>query len=126
LRTALEAVREQLFGIGFVTFFCLGAFLLYSILYATRLTPRFIAVWGLIGVVAAFAWNVLKTLGGGEGRNATMILALPIIANEIFLGIWLIVKSYDEVPAAAEAAGGDTADIGWESRAETIRAGGLA
>jgi MFS family permease len=115
LGTALQVVREQLFGLGFVTFFCLGAFLLYSMLFATRLTPRFIAVWGLVGVVAVFAWNVLETFGGGEGTGATVILALPIITNEIFLGTWLIARGFNKEPVAAKIERREADELRWES-----------
>jgi hypothetical protein len=33
-----------------------------------------------------------------------MVLALPIITNEIFLGGWLIVKGFDETAAGSETA----------------------
>jgi hypothetical protein len=104
LGTALLASREQLLGLGVATFFCLGASVLYSELYATKLTPRFIAVWGLIGVAAVFALNVMQALSGGETSSAAMVLALPIVSNEIFLGIWLIAKGFRDVPAGREAA----------------------
>jgi hypothetical protein len=111
LATSLQAVREQLFGLGLVTFFCLGAFLLYFALYATRLTPRFIAVWGLVGVAAVFASNVMQILGDGEGTSATVVLALPIITNEIFLGTWLIAKGFNEAAVVPEAAQSDVGEV---------------
>ncbi len=72
-------------------FFSLGALILYSFLYRTKLLPRFISVWGLIGVACIVALNILN----GK-NNIGMLLALPIISNEIFLGIWLIAKGINQ------------------------------
>ncbi len=72
-------------------FFSLGALILYSFLYRTKLLPRFISVWGLIGVACIVALNILN----GK-NNIGMLLALPIISNEIFLGIWLITKDINQ------------------------------
>jgi hypothetical protein len=102
LGPALLAMREQIYGLGVVTFFCLGAALLYSVLYRSRLVPPFIAVWGLVGVATVFLLNLLEALGGGV--SGTMLLALPIITNEIFLGVWLIAKGFDRTAVGVEPA----------------------
>ena len=115
LGPALLASREQLLGLGVATFFCLGATLLYSLLYRSRLVPRFISVWGLIGVVSVFALNVIQAFAGGEATSATMVLAVPIITNEIFLGIWLLTRGFTEAPPASEAAHGGADELRLES-----------
>jgi hypothetical protein len=115
LGTALLATREQLLGLGVATFFCLGAFVLYHVLYASKLTPRFIAVWGFIGVAAVFALNVIQALAGGEATSATMVLAVPIISNEIFLGVWLMTKGFNEAPGASQAVRSGADEVRLES-----------
>jgi hypothetical protein len=70
-------------------FFCSGALVLYYLLYAYRLLPRFISIWGLFGVLGIIILNLVKF-----ETSAGMLLALPIILNEIFLGIWLIAKGF--------------------------------
>lgn len=72
-------------------FFCSAAIVLYSILYLYRLLPRFISVWGLIGVAGIIVLNFANIKA-----SAGMLLALPIILNEIFMGIWLIVKGFNK------------------------------
>jgi hypothetical protein len=104
LAPVLLSMREQFFGLGFVVFFCLGAALLYTVLYRSGLVPRFISVWGLIGVATVFVWNLLAALGVDSGV-AGAILAVPIIANEIFLGAWLIAKGFSATQGGAPAAG---------------------
>lgn len=72
--------------------FAVGATLLYLLLYRTRLVPRFIAVWGLIAVGLIVVLNLMGTDMTELGPAA--LLALPIIANEFFLAIWLIVRGF--------------------------------
>ena len=72
-------------------FFCGGALIFYALLFKHRLLPRFISVWGWIGVMLIIYLNVYQPQG-----NAAMLFALPIILNEIFLGTWLIVKGFKQ------------------------------
>ena len=90
-RTILTA-RVDIAGILIPLFFSLGAIIFYIFLYQTKLLPRFISVWGLIGIALILLLNLLNIKS-----SAGMILALPIILNEIFLGIWLIVKGFRPV-----------------------------
>jgi hypothetical protein len=92
LGALLIAVRAQLAGLLVPIFFGAGALLFYSLLYRSRLVPRFIAVWGLIAVVLLLAWNLLETFG--LNVSAGVIFGLPIILNEVLLGIWLIAKGF--------------------------------
>ena len=71
-------------------FFCLGALVLYTVLYACRLLPQFISIWGFIGVAGIIVLNLITI-----ETNTGMLLALPIILNEIVLGIWLILKGFN-------------------------------
>lgn len=115
----VDAAALPLLGVGFLTvraylvgqllgiFFSLAALILYYLLYRTRLVPRFLSVWGLIAVAAVFSWNVLELLG--MHVSAGMVFGLPIILNEIVLGIWLIVKGFDPSAAVDDAAAAELA-----------------
>jgi Domain of unknown function (DUF4386) len=94
------AARAYLVGTMLGIFFSLGALVFYYLLYQSKLVPRFISVWGLIGAVLVLTWNLLETFG--ISISAGMVLALPIILNEIFLGIWLIVKGFNSSAIASE------------------------
>lgn len=84
--------RKDIIRFFIPLFFSLGALILYSFLYSTRLLPRFVSVWGFIGVVCIVLLNIVNF------QNVTgMLLALPIILNEIFMGIWLIVKGFNQI-----------------------------
>jgi hypothetical protein len=93
LGTLVVAARAQLAGLLTPIFFGLGALLLYYSLYQSKLVPRFISVWGFIAVALVLAWNLLETFG--MSISAGMVFGLPIILNEIFLGIWLILKGFN-------------------------------
>jgi hypothetical protein len=95
--TVLMAARTQSTGLLLPVFFGLGAAVLYIVLYQSRLVPRFISVWGLVGVVGVLALNLL----GAFDVSVSAILVAPIILNEAFLAIWLIVKGFS--PPAVEA-----------------------
>jgi len=99
LGTLLIAARADVAGLLIPVFFSLGALLFYYLLYRSKLIPRFISVWGLIGVALILALNLLD-ISFGIG----MLLALPIISNEIFLGIWLIVKGFNPSAIASGSA----------------------
>lgn len=71
--------------------YCLGAWSLYGLLFHSRLIPRFISVWGLIAVTLLFfeiISNIYGTTVGG------ILIMMPLGLNEMFLGIWLIVKGF--------------------------------
>ena len=93
----IMAARGHLASLLTPIFFSLAALLLYIFLYQTRLVPRFIPVWGFIAVVSLFTWNMLEAFG--LSISAGMVFALPMILNEIFLGLWLIVKGFNSASA---------------------------
>ena len=95
------AERASIANLLILIFFCVGAFLLYSLLYQTKLLPRFISVWGLVAVVSVLIINLLS-LKLEIGMGISMIFVLPIILNEIFMGIWLIAKGFN--PSAINVA----------------------
>jgi hypothetical protein len=90
------AARSNVVGLLIPVFFSLGALLFYYLLYQSRLVPRFISVWGLIGAVLILTLNLLLTSNLLEAGIATgLIFALPMMTNEIFIAIWLIVKGFN-------------------------------
>ena len=82
--------RRLMLDIFLPLFFCLGALLLYYSMYKIKFLPRFIAIWGFVGVLLIGVLNLMKVdMGIG------MIFAFPIILNEIFMGLWMIVKGFN-------------------------------
>jgi hypothetical protein len=97
------AERASVAGLLIPVFLGLGALLFYRALYQFKLLPRFISVWGFVGAALILTLNVLLTFGVEVG-SIGMVLALPIISNEIFLGIWLIAKGFNPSAIAFRSA----------------------
>ena len=82
--------------------FSLSALLLYVMLLRSRLIPGFISIWGLIAAVLVLFNTVLGWFNPGLGETLGMVTGLPMLLNEIFLGIWLIVRGFNPSAAAIE------------------------
>jgi len=84
--------------------FLIGATCLYVSLYRTRLIPRWLSIWGLIGVVPYFAYALLHFfhLDTGYGFYLQMVLA----PQELVMGAWLVIRGFnlDAVRKLDEAA----------------------
>ncbi len=90
-----NAIRTAVVDWLIPIFFCLGALLLYTFLYRSKRLPRFISVWGLVAAALIAFMIIIKLFGFEVDMGLNMLLALPIILNEIFLGIWLIAKGFN-------------------------------
>jgi hypothetical protein len=91
---AVMTVRDASNYVFGVVFFGIGA-VLYSIgLYRQRLVPRWLIVWGVAGAVLIVG-TAMVTLADGAPyaiSGALSVLAVPIAAQELTLGAWLIVR----------------------------------
>jgi hypothetical protein len=72
----------------------LGVLLLYPMLYRSKLIPRFISVWGVIGALTVLTTTMLDIFALEVGPVIGLILGLPMLSNELFLGVWLIAKGF--------------------------------
>jgi Domain of unknown function (DUF4386) len=78
---------------------CIGAFLYYSLFYRARLVPRWLSLWGLVGIALTAASSLLVMFGKiAPMSTAQLVLNLPIAPQEIVLAIWLIVKGFAHAP----------------------------
>lgn len=80
-------------------FFGLGGFIFYYLLYKSKLIPRWLSIWGLIGDVMVFALSLLGLFG-----QFLVILAVPIAVQEMVLAVWLIAKGFDPSAIVSESA----------------------
>ena len=74
-------------------FFCLGGILWYYLLYVSGYVPPALSLWGL-AAVCLLTISVLLVLYNRDFRPA-MVMALPYLPFEVFLGVWLIVKGFN-------------------------------
>ncbi|OUQ85632.1 hypothetical protein B5G50_25310 [Brevibacillus brevis] len=75
--------------------FVLAMFLFTCIFYQTKLVPRWLSIWGLIGstlsILASFFFMIRFI-----GLDASyMLLNIPIAFQQLVLAIWLIMKGFN-------------------------------
>ena len=93
VRTIETVAWDQLVAIPFV----LGALMFYVLLYQSRLVPRWLSAWGLVGAVL----YIVPPLGSMFGLSLGVLMA-PLALQEMVLAVWLIAKGFN--PSAVAAA----------------------
>jgi hypothetical protein len=90
--TVLYQFQDLIGPVGTIVFL-IGATCLYVSFYRTRLIPRWLTIWGLVGVVPYLAYAVLHFfhLDTGYGFYLQMVLA----PQELVMGAWLVIKGFD-------------------------------
>jgi hypothetical protein len=84
--------------------FCVGAVMLYSLLYVSRRIPRWLSVWGLIGSPLMLAAGFSITVTGDPNSAVSSILYAPLGLQEMVLAVWLILKGFNSPAVASSAA----------------------
>ena len=77
--------------------FSLGALMFYTLFYQTRLIPRWLSGWGVIGGVFYLAAGVLEFFGIELG----FLLAI-LGVQEMVMALWLIIKGFNQPENVAE------------------------
>lgn len=90
LNTNMQYLRGVIYDRVHIYAFVVGGLLFYILLLRSSLIPRFIAIWGLVGILALMVSTVL----GWFSISYALIdaLVLLIITNEFFLAGWLWIK----------------------------------
>ena len=107
LGTVLRAERDWNFLVGPNLVFSLNALMLSYMLYRTRLVPRWLSVWGLIGAPLMLAVTLLIMFGLPRFSPISFALVLPIAVFEMVLAVRLIVKGFNSSAIASESAKAD-------------------
>jgi Domain of unknown function (DUF4386) len=103
LVTLLIAERAWAFQVlGIV--FAVSALMFYTMLYRSKLIPRFLSVWGLIGAALVLVTVMIDAFDLSLGSALTSFLGLPMLLNELVLGLWLIVRGFNSSQAVSEPA----------------------
>jgi len=94
-------------GLIYLVVFVIGALILYSALYKSKLIPRWLSIWGLIGAVAMLTASLIATFDIFPVLFA-ILLMIPIPLQELTMSIWLIVKGFNSSAIASGSAKTDT------------------
>ena len=92
------------FGAGPIAF-SLGALMYYIIFYQTKLVPRWLSIWGLVGVTLCITSAMLVMFNIiGAFSTVQIVLNFPFIfAQELVLAVWLIVKGFNPSAIASKS-----------------------
>ena len=66
----------------------------YAIFYRSRLIPRWLSGWGIVGVILMLV-ACLSALFTRNPVTSYVILALPIAVQEMVLAGWLIARGFN-------------------------------
>ncbi len=96
LGTLLLALKDWALALGTVLFFGLGSLTLNYVLYQSKLIPRWLSLWGVIGAVLVLIYGLTAIFGLGIGLTSPFaLLAIPIAVQEMVFAVWLIVKGFN-------------------------------
>ena len=70
--------------------FSLGALMIYCSFYQSKLIPRWLSVWGIIGAILYLASGLFSMFSVDFG-----ILEAPLALQEMVMAVWLIVKGFN-------------------------------
>ena len=90
LSTVFMQAQLDAYNIAMTTLGISGLILCYSF-YKSKLVPRILAVWGLVGYAVILCGSMVEVLG----FNLLSIHAIPGGLWELFIGVWLIVKGFN-------------------------------
>jgi hypothetical protein len=101
---AIKAVNDWVGNIGYAPAFAIGASIYYMVFYRTRLVPRWLSAWGLVGLALMLASSFAVVFGLLDSASPVVpLLTLPILLQELVLAAWLIVKGFNQSALASGA-----------------------
>ena len=96
LGTLLLKASDQINSILEIVF-SLGSLMIYYLFYQSKLIPRWLSVWGLIGAILYLAEGLFHMFSVDFS-----ILMAPLALLEMVLAVWLIVKGFNPSAIASE------------------------
>ena len=94
--SSLLATRDWTGGFIAILPFALGALMYYYLLYRSRLVPRWLSGWGLVGAGLCLVATVYAGFTQEFGfSSVNTVLNIPIGIQEMVLAVWLIVKGFN-------------------------------
>ena len=70
--------------------FSLGALMICCVFYQSKLIPRWLSGWGIIGAIPYLAAGLMALFG-----TNLEILMMPLAVQEMVMAVWLIVKGFN-------------------------------
>jgi hypothetical protein len=90
--TVIQAGSNWISNSGMLLCWGVAAVMYYSLFYQYRLIPRWISLWGLIGIALTI---IVATLTMFDAKFVSLQFAFaPIAVQEMVMAVWLIVKGF--------------------------------
>ena len=93
LANLILTVKDWILNGPLLICWIIGAALYYTIFYQFNLVPRWLSLWGLIGITLTFFSSIFVMISPNFGTLQT-ICSLPILVQELVLAVWLLVKGF--------------------------------
>jgi len=98
LAQSLEASSDWTGYLGAQMIFSISALILNLAFLRNGLIPRWLSLWGLIGVPLMFASGLLVMFESLNSSASTLnLLVVPLAVQEMAMALWLIVKGFSHV-----------------------------
>lgn len=96
LDTLLRSGRDLINHVAMPLILSVGNLLFYTILYQSKLIPRWLSLWGLMAtIISGIVASLLLMFGVIDIITPTYVsLALPTALFELALAIWLLTKGF--------------------------------
>ncbi|MCC6147554.1 MAG: DUF4386 domain-containing protein, partial [Anaerolineaceae bacterium] len=105
LDTHLQILGDTLISVGDWTslilgvVFSIGGAMIYIQFYQTRLVPRWLSGWGLIGAALYFAAHLESMFGSQQVLSFDSglgFLMIPLAIQEMVFAVWMIVRGFNQ------------------------------
>jgi hypothetical protein len=84
--------------------FGIGALIFYSLLYQSKLIPRWLSAWGLIAILLHIATGFLLMFAFIDPDSSILfVMNFPIFLQEMVMAAWLIVKGFNPSAVASDS-----------------------
>jgi hypothetical protein len=93
---AIELLETEMLSSLLTIVFILGALMFYTVLYQSKLVPRWLSGWGLLATLPYLAAGFLVLFGVIEHMSTIdALMRIPLGIQEMVLAVWLIVKGFN-------------------------------
>ena len=101
--TLLLAVKTWAGDLSIIAF-TTGALMYYYVFYQSKLVPRWLSGWGILGAALSLA-SALLAIAGLLSPLSTVFISfnLLILVQEMVLAVWLIVKGFNPTVIASKS-----------------------
>lgn len=93
----LKITRDYINHVFMIIVLCIGNILLYLLLIKSRLIPRWLSIWGIVGALLSIIASVLVLFQAVDIITTEyIVLNVPTGLQEIVLAIWLLTKGFNK------------------------------